>query len=178
MVCTGHLSPGSHQAAQRWPGNTCTEQAALWGGSRARGPPPSSGRSAQPRSRGGSSVSPVVAAHPPLTCVPALLPESHLDSFSEIKTGSVWSGEGSPQVSKQSCQAQPSAQLRAGSGEQMTVPPSTDPALVPAHRHWLLLHTCRTLPGKMPAHSRSQRLSPWRAGSQRPTKPSGDRRPT
>lgn len=178
LVCTGHLSPGSHQAAQRWPGNTCTEHAALRGGSRARGPPPSSGQSAQPRSRGGSSVSTVVTAHPPLTCVPALLPKSQLDAFSEIETGSVWSGEGSPQVSKQSCQAQPSAQLRASSGEQMAVPPPTEPALVPAHGRWLLLHTRGALPGKTPAHSRSRRLGPWRGGSQRPTKPSGDRRPT
>ena len=59
----------------------------------------------------------------------------------------------------------------------MAVTPSTDPAVVPTYRQWLL-HTRRTPTGKMPAHSYSQRLSPRRTGSQRPMKPSRDRRPT
>lgn len=189
--CTGHLSPGASRQCRD--GHVTPAQSKVPSRGEAGLGAASFIRAVSAASLPRAvSVSMVFTAHPSLTCVPALLPKSYLDFFSEIMTGSMQSGEGSPQVSKQSCQtqrvstAESCRQQRASSGEQAAVTPSTDLAVVSTHRRRLLLHTCRTLIRKMPARSYSQQLSPQpqpttepkRTGNRRPTKTSGDRRPT
>ena len=109
--------------------------------------------------------------------VPVLcLPNGDLNSFSGIIMGYMQSGEGNPQVSKQSCYAQHTSTAESywQSWFKRTDAHNSvhaDLSTVSTHRQFLFLQMCKTLTREMPAHSHSQQLSPRRTGNWRPLKP-------